>query len=52
MNPTIARILFIIGTLAYIIWPFDLMPGVPIDDLIVAIIGVAGAIRSRPKRIE
>jgi uncharacterized membrane protein YkvA (DUF1232 family) len=39
---TILKILIILITLVYIISPIDGVPG-PIDDVIVALIGIAGA---------
>lgn len=30
-----------LGVLAYVVWPIDLMPGVPIDDAIVVLSGIA-----------
>ena len=40
---TFKKILILIGVLLYILYPADLMPGVPIDDAIVALLGVAKA---------
>ena len=34
----ISLIIFLLVSLGYIVWPFDLMPGIPVDDVIVAII--------------
>lgn len=37
------KFLCMVLIIAYIISPIDLMPGVPIDDIIIALIGVAAS---------
>ena len=37
----LTKIFFIAVAVMYAIWPFDLMPGVPLDDIIVAVASIA-----------
>ncbi|MBP3806323.1 MAG: hypothetical protein J6I76_20945 [Oribacterium sp.] len=37
----VTKVLFLVFLFIYILSPIDLMPGCPIDDLIIALVGVA-----------
>ena len=39
MDDSTKRLILIVAVVIYVISPVDLMPGVPIDDIIVAVIG-------------
>lgn len=41
MDNGFLKALILVGVLAYIVSPVDLMPGCPIDDIIVFLIGMA-----------
>ena len=41
MDNGFLKALILVGVLAYIFFPVDLMPGCPIDDIIVLLIGLA-----------
>ena len=35
------NLLIVVAVLAYFVWPIDLCPGLPIDDIVVVILGIA-----------
>ena len=41
------KIAIVAGVLGYVVWPVDLMPGVLLDDLVIAAFGLAGLMASK-----
>ncbi len=42
---TLWKVLIIVGVLAYTISPIDLLPGLPIDDILMIILGTLGEVK-------
>jgi len=50
MNKVRVFLIWILA-LAYLIWPVDLMPGLPFDDVIALIVAIALTKKSLPRQI-
>lgn len=46
MNGKVKNLLIILAVLIYVISPVDLLPGIPVDDIIVGLLGLVSVLRN------